>query len=116
MSQVWARLEIKQKHGIIINDGRSYTCRIAIEGDDKLREAIRAKLICGSTELCEKKNDILERQQRLHASLSANCGTVHYPIHRLIQLIEGEGYIWKCCPAAPDREVHLFCKTISALS
>ena len=107
---LWARLEIQQVGETL---QKNYRCNITVEGCEQLRKAFRRKLILGSTPLCEDHNDLHVRQQRLHASLSANCGTVYYPIYRVMELFESEGYNWICCPAAPDREVHMFVKTIS---
>ena len=107
---IWARLEIKQAFDV---SHSSYRCNIVVEGCASLRKVFRKKLILGSTSLCEVKNDIHVRQQRLHASLSASCGTLHYPLYRVMELFEAEGYVWKCSPSSYDREVHLFKKTIS---
>ena len=102
----WARVEFVQIDGF----QNSYRCKLVVEGDVALREVLKRKLVVGTTDFCRGTNDIHERQARLHASLNANCGTTFFPLFRLFELLEGEGYTWVCAPSSPDREVHMFRK------
>ena len=105
---LWARVELKQTDGF----QNSYRCKVVLECCPELQEAIARKLKVGSTKFCEARNDIHERQHRMHASLSANFGVNFFPIYRFFELMEAEGYQWVSCPSAPDREVHMFRKFV----
>jgi len=84
----WARLELTRNS----RANGNVTYRVCVEGNEQLRSYLRRTVMLDDVSFFMDKMPLRDLQHRMDGYLSQRGGRVVFPVYRLFELIEANGY------------------------